>query len=192
MRFSDIQNKFSSTLNIIKKGQILGPILGDKGFYILKVNDIDHNKENIITEYYIQHCLIKPSLILTDKESKKNIFNIYKNIKKGIYSFDYAVQNLSNDFSLSSPKGDLGWISTELFDYNFNKLISNLKKNEISKPIKSIFGWHIIKLLNKREVDKFYSFKKKQANNILLDQKIRLEKNKWIEELKNLSYIKIM
>lgn len=191
MRFSDIQNSFSETLNIFKKGQILGPIVGDKGFYIFKVNDI-HNKENIINEFYLQHCLIKPSIVLTDAQSKKYIFNIYENIKKGVYSFDDAVKKFSQDSYTSNKKGDLGWISKEFFSFNSDKEFLFLNKNEISKPIKSIFGWHIFKLLDKRQTDQFYQFQKKQAYNIVLEQKMILEKKNWIKDLKKIAYIKII
>jgi len=190
MHFLDLQNNFPKTLNIFKKGQILGPFFKNKGFYILKVNDIKNSTENIITELYMQHCLIKPSIILTDRDAKKSILNIYKKIKKGIYSFDYAVKNLSNDFYSSNKKGDLGWISSEFF--NWNKELLHLNKNEISQPIKSNFGWHIFKLLDKREVDQFYNFKKKEAYKILFNQKMILEKNNWIEDLKKMAYIKII
>ncbi|WAI18652.1 MAG: peptidylprolyl isomerase [Buchnera aphidicola (Acyrthosiphon caraganae)] len=192
MRFLDIQNCFVETLNIFKKGQIIGPLLGDKGFYILKINDIDKNRENITTEFYMQHCLIKPSIIQTDIESKRNIFNIYENIKKGVYSFDDAVKNLSHDFYSSNKKGDLGWVSKKSFSFDLDKEFLYLNKNEISKPIKSNFGWHIFKLLDKRQVDEFYNFKKKQAYNILLNKKMILEKHNWIEELKKIAYIKII
>ncbi|QCI20293.1 peptidylprolyl isomerase [Buchnera aphidicola (Brachycaudus cardui)] len=192
MNFQDIQNSFSNAFNIIEKGQILGPILGNKGLYIFKVNNINNNQENVITEFYIQHCLIKPSIILTDLESKNNILDIYKNIKKGIYSFDYAVKNFSQDFYSSNKNGDIGWISEESFNSNVNKVLLSLKKNEISKPIKSNFGWHIVKLLDKRQVDKFYHLKRREAYNILFLQKMTLEKRHWIENLKHLSYIKII
>ncbi|QCI20878.1 peptidylprolyl isomerase [Buchnera aphidicola (Hyperomyzus lactucae)] len=191
MHFPDVQKVFSNKLNISEKGQILGPILGNKGFYILKVNDI-HNKENIVTDFYIQHCLVKPSAVLTNSESKKHIFNIYEKIKKGVYTFDYAVRNLSHDFYSSKKNGDLGWISKELFDVDLNKKLLYLNKNEISRPIHSRFGWHIIKLINKREVDQFYKFKRKEAYNILLEKKMILEKNNWIKDLKNISYINII
>ncbi|QCI15831.1 peptidylprolyl isomerase [Buchnera aphidicola] len=191
MYFKDFQNNFSETLKVFKKGQILGPILGKKGFYIFKINDIKNNK-NIITEFYIQHLLIKPSITLTNSESKKYIFNIYKNIKKEVYTFDYAVKNFSHDIYSSQKKGDLEWISTELFNAEFNKELSYLNKYEISKPIKSNFGWHIVRLLRKRIVDKIYNLKKQEAYNILLEKKMITEKYNWIKDLKNSSYIKIL
>ncbi|WP_295165174.1 peptidylprolyl isomerase [uncultured Buchnera sp.] len=192
MRYSDIQKNFSDVVNVFKKGQILGPFLKNKGFYILKVNDIVNNEEEIINEFYVQHCLIKPSLILTDEESKKNIFNIYKNIKKGMYSFDNAVKKLSHDFHTSNKHGDLGWISKEFFSSNIDKEFLFLNRNQISKPIRSPFGWHIFKLLDKRQTDKFYNFQKQKAYNILLNQKMILEKQNWINDLKNNAYIKII
>ncbi|CAL4326203.1 Chaperone SurA [Buchnera aphidicola (Brachycaudus tragopogonis)] len=192
MNLQDIKNVFSDFVEISEKGQILGPFLSDKGFYIFKVNDIHNNKENIITEFYIQHCLIKPSIIKTDLESKNNILEIYKNIKSGVYSFDYAVKNLSQDVYSSNKNGDIGWISKEFFNDDFNKVLMCLKKNEISKPIKSNSGWHIVKLLDKRQIDTFYRVKKKEAYNILFLQKTALEKQQWIKDLKNVSYIKII
>ncbi|QIQ41744.1 MAG: peptidylprolyl isomerase [Buchnera aphidicola (Microlophium carnosum)] len=192
MNWLNIQNSFSKTVNIVKKNQILGPFRENKGFYILKVNDIKNNKENIKTEFYMQHCLIKPSVILTDLEAKKHIFNIYKNIKQGIYSFDDAVKNLSHDSYSSNKKGDIGWISQNSLNLNLNKEFLHLNTNEISRPIKSNIGWHIFKLLDKRQVHQFDSFQKQQVYNIILNHKIILEKHHWVEELKKNSYIKII
>nr|WP_301182277.1 peptidylprolyl isomerase [Buchnera aphidicola] len=188
----NLKKIFLNKLEIVKKNQILGPILGLKGFYILKVNKIKKNsKENFITEFHIQHCLIRPSVILNNKQAKKDIFYIYNNIKNKKYSFDYAVKKLSHDVYSSNKEGDLGWISTDLFNDGFNKFLRNLKKNEISTPIKSNFGWHIIKLLDVRQVDKNDKIDKDLAYRILLEKKIKKERSNWIRELKKSSYIKI-
>ncbi|MBZ2279856.1 peptidyl-prolyl cis-trans isomerase, partial [Buchnera aphidicola] len=82
--------------------------------------------------------------------AKNKIFDIYNNIKNNVYSFDYAVKNFSNDSYSHNKKGDLGWISLETLDKNFQNLLINLKNNQVSCPIKSDAGWHIIKLLNNR------------------------------------------
>ncbi|CAL4319975.1 peptidylprolyl isomerase [Buchnera aphidicola] len=180
-------------VNIIKKGQILGPILGKDGFYIFKVDNIVENtKNNLINEFHIQHCLIRPSVILTNKKAKEDIFYIYKNIKNRTYSFDYAVENLSHDVYSSHKKGDLGWISSNFFNSDVNKILKNLKINDITHPIQSRFGWHIIKLLEIRERNKQDTLDRDSAYQILLKDKIKIEKDKWIEELKNSSYIKIL
>jgi peptidyl-prolyl cis-trans isomerase SurA len=179
-------------LKIIKKNQILGPILGLKGFYILKINKIENeNKENLTTEFHIQHCLIRPSVILDDKQAKNSIYYIYNNIKNKKYSFDYAVQKLSHDVYSSHKKGDLGWISTDFFSNDFRNFLTDLRKNEISKPIKSNFGWHIIKLLDIRQVDKSNRIDKNLVYRFLLEKKIKKERYNWIRQLKKSSYIKI-
>ncbi|QIE01884.1 peptidylprolyl isomerase [Buchnera aphidicola (Uroleucon sonchi)] len=191
MSLFDIHHQLSHKLNITKKGEILGPILGSKGFYILKIHDINKNEKHIVTEFHIQHCLIKSSS-LNDSENKKRILNIYENIQKGMYSFDYAVKHFSDDSDISDKTGDLGWVSKELLHTNFNKLELKFNKNHISKPIKSHFGWHIFKLLDTRQVNQFYNFKKQQAYRILLTHKKILAKQEWIRDLKKISYIKII
>ena len=74
---------------------------------------------------------------------------------------------------------------------NFKMVLLNLHDKQISKPIKSNFGWHIFQLLEKRKIDKFYKIKKHQAHKILLFRKIELERKKWIKDLIRTAYIKI-
>lgn len=192
MKFINLQKMFLNNLNITKKGEVLGPFLEKKGFYILKVDDIENKKENIITEFHIQHCLIKFSPIKDNNEVKKNIFKIYNDLKQRRYNFDYVTKNLSDDINLSSKKGDLGWIEYHLFDDNFKKALIPLKNNDISYPVKSDLGWHLLRLLNRRKIDQYYKIEKNKAYRILLNYKMLIERDKWIKELVRLSYIHIL
>ncbi|CAL4319820.1 Chaperone SurA [Buchnera aphidicola (Protaphis terricola)] len=188
----NLRKLFFDKLYIFKKNQILGPILGKKGFYILKVNDIKNNHiEKIETEFHIQHILIRPSIILKEIEAKKNIFKIYHAMKLKRYSFEYAVKNFSHDMYSIHKKGDLGWLSKRLLNYSFKNILINLNINEISKPIKSSIGWHIIKLLGKRKVDQTWKLEKEKIYQILLKDEIKKVKKSWIQELKDTSYIDI-
>lgn len=189
---SDIQKIFPNMFNLFKKGQIISIFVEKKGFYIFQIHDIKNNEENIIKEFHIQHLLIKPSIILSETAAKKKISYIYENITKGIYSFDYAVKNLSHDFYSSNKKGDLGWVSNKFFNNNFMNVLNNLNKNHISKPIRSSFGWHIVKLLDTRETDEFYQNKSSQVYRFLLNKKMISERYKWIQDLKKMSFIKII
>ncbi|QCI16975.1 peptidylprolyl isomerase [Buchnera aphidicola (Aphis helianthi)] len=183
---------FCNKIHITQKNKILGPILGPKGFYIIKVDDIENNSsKKIITEFHIQHCLIRPSIYLNNIQAKKDIFEIYNNIKTKNYSFQYAVKNLSHDVYSSHKKGDLGWISNKSFDGVFKNVLKHLNKQEISKPIKSSIGWHIIKLLEKRQIDETWKIEKEKIYKNLLQHKIKIEKTNWINKLKQLSYINI-
>ncbi|ALD15104.1 hypothetical protein IX46_00730 [Buchnera aphidicola (Aphis glycines)] len=188
----NLKKIFPSTLNIFKNNQVLGPVLGEKGFYIIKVNNIENNSiKKIITEFHIQHCFICPSIILDDIQAKKDIFKIYNNIKINNYSFEHAVENFSCDFYSSHKKGDLGWISNKSFDGAFKNILKNLHNNEISKPIRSKYGWHIIRLLETRQIDERWKIEKEKIYQMLLQHNITKEKNNWIEKMKNSSYINI-
>ncbi|QCI18702.1 peptidylprolyl isomerase [Buchnera aphidicola] len=190
-----LKKLFSNKLYISKRNEVLGPILGKKGWYIVKVENIKNNSLNktnkTTTEFHIQHCLVHPSTILSDEQAKKDIFAIYNDIKTKHYSFEYAVSNFSHDINSSHKKGDLGWISNKSFDRSFKNTLKNLNENEISKPIKSKFGWHIIKLLKKRRINEHWKLEKEKIYETLLQRKIKLEKINWINKLKNSSYINI-
>ncbi|QCI24239.1 peptidylprolyl isomerase [Buchnera aphidicola (Muscaphis stroyani)] len=192
MNFNDVQNMLSHHLKFSKKGETLGPFLGSKGFYIIKVNDAKNYPEKYIKEFHIQHCLIKFSPILHEEEVKKSIFNIYNNIIKKVYNFDFAVKNFSHDFYSSRKKGDLGWISSLSLNPEFNNILLNLKINETSKPIKSELGWHIVKVLDKRDINYSLKIKKDKIYQMLLTKKIKFLRDKWIQELKKLAFIEVI
>lgn len=186
----NIRELFIDKLNILNTNQILGPVLGKKGFYIVKVNNIENkNIKKIITEFHVQHCFIPTSTILHKEQAKKDIFKIYNNIKTKKYSFEYAVKNFSHDVYSSHKKGDLGWISDTVFDSVFEKFLKNLHTNTISQPIQSKFGWHILKVLETRQIDEKWKREKEKIYQMLLQREIKKEKNNWIEKLKKLSYI---
>ncbi|CAL4319654.1 Chaperone SurA [Buchnera aphidicola (Cavariella theobaldi)] len=190
--FFDLQKKFSNSLNIIKKGDILGPFLEKNGFYILKIHDIETPKKNIITECHLQQFFMPFSPIIKNEIIKKNIFHIYKKLKKGIYNFNYVVKNFSNHKNISNKKGDLGWILYDALDNNVKKIVIHLKNNKITSPIQSNIGWHIFKKLNERKVNTCYLIEKNKAYNILLKYKITTAREQWIKELVRLSYVSII
>ncbi|AWH90625.1 peptidylprolyl isomerase [Buchnera aphidicola (Melanaphis sacchari)] len=188
----DVQKNFSSKIDFLREGQVLGPIVNTKGIYIFKIDRIIDNEEKVVNEFHIQHCLIRPSIILSDIEAKEKIFKIYNNIKSNNYSFDYAIKFLSHDVYSSKKKGDLGWIQKDFFDGISGNILFFLKKNNISKPVKSKFGWHIIKLLDIRKINSNFNLEKDRIRFFLLKHKLQKEKEKWIKELKDISYIKIV
>lgn len=94
-------------------------------------------------EVHARHILVK-----TEDEAKK----IESKLKKG-GDFEKIAKEESQDKSSGASGGDLGWFTADKMVPEFAKAAFALKKGEISSPVKSDFGWHIIKLEDRRKAN---------------------------------------
>ena len=134
-------------------------------------------KKSTVTEDEIQllyeerkESLVEPEQrylkqILVQDVKKAN--SIYDNLKKG--DFTKIAKTKAN---LSEADIDLGWNTKNELPDEIVDVVFNLKKNEISKPIESTFGWHIVKLIDKKDKNEvtYEEVKNSFKNEILLDK----------------------
>jgi len=163
-KIEELPTLFSQALSSAKKGDIVGPIRSGVGFHILKVNDLRGESKNIsVTEVHARHILLKPSPILTDDQARQKIEQIAADIKSGKTTFAAAAKQFSDDPGSANQGGDLGWASPEIYDPAFRDALLKLQKGQVSAPVHSSFGWHLIQLLDARQVDKTDAAQKERA-----------------------------
>ncbi|EPR5565078.1 peptidylprolyl isomerase, partial [Proteus mirabilis] len=88
--------------------------------------------------------------------------------------------------------GELGWSMPDIYDPAFRDALMRLNKNELSQPVRSNFGWHLIELEDTRSVDKTDAANKEQAYRLLFNRKFNEEVQNWMQELRAGAYVKIM
>jgi peptidyl-prolyl cis-trans isomerase SurA len=134
-----------------QKGSVSKIIRTRFGYHILKVNDVRDNRGEVTVAHIM---ILNPKPEDADQDKAKNtIDDIYSKIQQG-EKFEDLAKQFSEDKSSSSKGGVLnkfasGQLSSEAFE---NVAFSLIKPDEISKPIPSQFGWHIIKLIQKHPV----------------------------------------
>ncbi|MEZ5691538.1 MAG: peptidylprolyl isomerase [Rickettsiales bacterium] len=127
---------------------------------------------------------VKAKHILVDSEEEAN--KIYDSLKKG-GDFDKIAKEKSADKGTGVNGGDLGWFAQDKMVPEFSNAAFKLKKGEISKPVKSAFGWHIIKLEDRRPL-KIASFEESKP---VLEAQIKNDKLKqYVEGLLKKASIK--
>lgn len=190
----DFPSLFSEQLKTANKGDIIGPICSGVGFHILKVNDIrNSNKKMLITEMHIRHILLKSSVIMTDKQAQEKLQSIRQEIKSGKTDFSVIAREISEDSRSAQQGGDLGWIANDYrHEYDFLDALGRLKKDDISQPIHSSLGWHLIQLIDRRIVDRTDKILKEQAYQMLIKRKFLEELQPWLQELRATTYVKIL
>ncbi|KGD83270.1 periplasmic chaperone for outer membrane proteins SurA [Pantoea sp. PNA 14-12] len=192
-KIEELPTLFAQALATAKKGDIVGPIRSGVGFHILKVNDLRGESKNIsVTEVHARHILLKPSPIMTDDQARAKLEQIAADIRSGKTTFAAAAKQFSDDPGSANQGGDLGWTSPEVFDPAFRDALLRLKKGEISQPVHSSFGWHLIQLLDTRQVDKTDAAQKERAYRMLFNRKFAEEAQTWMQEQRAGAYVKIL
>ncbi len=192
-KLQELPTLFAQALSTAQKGQIIGPIRSGVGFHILKVNDIrGDNKTVSVTEVHARHILLKPSVVMTDDQARAKLEQVAADIRSGKAKFADEAKQLSQDPGSANQGGDLGWASPDMYDPAFRDALMNLKKGELSAPVHSSFGWHLIQLVDTRQVDKTDAAQKERAYRMLFNRKFSEEAQTWMQEQRANAYVKIL
>ncbi|NIF33208.1 peptidylprolyl isomerase SurA [Enterobacter sp. Cy-643] len=192
-RIQELPSIFAQALSTAKKGDIIGPIRSGVGFHILKVNDMRGQNQNIsVTEVHARHILLKTSPILNDTQARQKLEQIAADIKSGKTTFAAAAKSFSDDPGSANQGGDLGWAATDIYDPAFRDALQKLNKGQMSAPVHSSFGWHLIELLDTRKVDRTDAAQKDRAYRMLFNRKFSEEAQTWMQEQRASAYVKII
>ncbi|MBK0016116.1 peptidylprolyl isomerase SurA [Kosakonia cowanii] len=192
-RIQELPSVFAQALSTAKKGDVLGPIRSGVGFHILKVNDLRGQSKSIsVTEVHARHILLKPSPIMTDDQARTKLEEIAADIKGGRTTFANAAKEFSQDPGSANQGGDLGWAAADIYDPAFRDALMKLKRGQMSGPVHSSFGWHLIEMLDSRNVDKTDAAQKDRAYRMLMNRKFSEEAATWMQEQRASAYVKIL
>ncbi|OSN08721.1 peptidylprolyl isomerase [Lonsdalea iberica] len=192
-KLQELPTLFAESLVQAQKGQIVGPIRSGVGFHILRVNDIRGEDKTVsVTEMHARHILLRPSVVMTDDQARAKLLEVARQIKSGGTTFAAQARQLSQDPGSANQGGDLGWSSPDVYDPVFRDALLKLHKGEISQPVHSSFGWHLIQLMDTRQVDKTDAAQKERAYRMLFNRKFAEEAQTWMQEKRAAAYVKVL
>ncbi|WCE29399.1 peptidylprolyl isomerase SurA [Vibrio sp. SCSIO 43137] len=189
MRKEEMPTIFADQITTQTKGAVIGPFRSGVGFHILKIDNVKGLETVAVTEINSRHILIKPSVILSDDGAKQQLIEITERIKNGEASFAQLATQYSQDPGSAAQNGELGYQTADIYVPEFKHQIETLTVGEISEPFKTVHGWHIVEVLDKREVDKTDTAQKNKAYRILFNRKFNEEASAWIQEMKAGAFI---
>lgn len=163
-------------------------IRSPSGFHILKLVEIRGQQKNIITQTHARHILIQTSSVVSNAEARQKLDVLRERILDG-EDFAELARIHSEDKGSGSKGGDLGWANPGNFVAAFEGEMSKLSKGDISKPFKSRFGWHILQVLERRNIDNSASFNRDNARMILRKRKKEQVTKQWLRRLRDEAYV---
>ncbi len=186
---AQIPPDFLSILQALKPGEVSNVLRSNTGFHIFKLVDKrSTDQPTIIDETHARHILIKTNELVSDADAKKRLEQIRTKILDGSASFEDMAKKYSDDSS-ASKGGDLGWLSPGETVPEFEQAMNALKPGEISEPIKSPFGYHLIQVLERRQKDVTDQKRRLVARQAIQQRKSEEAQTEWLRELRDRAYV---
>ncbi len=187
---SDLPTLFVDALKKIEVGTLTPILRSPNGFHILKlINKKGSSGPLVVEQTHVRHILIKLSEISSETEGRQKLIGIKERLENGIKFEDLAKQ-YSEDPSANNG-GDLGWINPGDTVPEFEKTMKQLNANQISDPIKTPFGWHLIQVLERRSQDMSKESARMQARQQIKMRKSEEAYQDWLQELRDRSFVEL-
>jgi peptidyl-prolyl cis-trans isomerase SurA len=172
----------------MKPGDVSGVLRSPAGFHIIKLAEKRALSNQVLVEQVrARHILIRLSEIVGEQEARRRLDGMRRKIVAGADFADVA-KSQSEDAS-SARGGDLGWLSPGDTVPEFEQAMTALAPGEVSQPVRSPFGWHLIQVLEKRKEDLTRERERQVAR-----QSIRVRKGDeaftdWVRQLRDRAFV---
>ena len=186
---SEIPSLFEKEIISMEKGEVSNPIKSGAGFHLIKLTDLRGDAIQIEKQSLVQHILIETSEIRSPKQAKDLINSLYERAKNE----DLAIlaRVYSDDPGSKMDGGKLDWAPEGVYDKAFEKVIKKSEINVISEPFESAFGWHILKVLERREKNITNDIVKDKAFGAIFNRKFQEQLQNTLEEIRAEAFVDI-
>ncbi len=174
----------------LRVGGLAGPVRSGAGFHILKV--VEKRQAGMpdaaITQTHARHILLRLTPQLSEAAAVEKLAGLRKRILAGQADFAALARENSEDGS-AKEGGDLGWANPGLFVPEFEKVMNGLASNQISEPLVSRFGVHLVQVLERRETQLSPRDQREMARNVLREKKQNEAYVLWAQEVRGRAYV---
>jgi peptidyl-prolyl cis-trans isomerase SurA len=187
----EIPTLFVDQIGKMQLGDVSDPIRSPSGFHIIKMLELKGSMDNhMITKTKVRHILVKTNELVDDAEAKKRLLALKDRIADGD-DFAALARAHSDDKGSALKGGSLDWVGPGDLVKPFEEAMAKLGDNEISEPVQTQFGWHIIQVLGRENKDNSSEFKKNLVRDAIRKRKIEEETELWIRRLRDEAFVEI-
>lgn len=187
---AELPSLFADAVLDMKVGEVSSPLKSGAGFHILKLIDKRGNTVKFLDQTLARHILVQPSEIRTENQAEELINSIYQRLVEG-EDFKQLARQFSEDPGSKMDGGELGWSNPGDYDPAFEQTLNATEIGQLSEPVKSSFGWHIIEVMDRRNEDVSQEEQKNRAYQIIFKRKFEQELQSTLIELRAEAYVDI-
>jgi len=181
---------FSDEIRKMNPGDVSGILRSAGGFHIVKLADKrNRNQPMVVEQTHARHILVKVNETTSEAERKARIERLRDRLVGGA-KFEEVARGNSEDAS-SARGGDLGWISPGDTVPDFERAMNALGVDELSQPVRTPFGWHLIQVIERRKQDITQDKRRDQARLAIRQRKSDEQFEEFIRQLRDRTYVEI-
>lgn len=184
----ELPSLFADEVPNLAIGQISKLLRSGSGFHLVLLADKKSEETHLVKQTLASHILIKTNELTTDEDAEKRLKQLLERILNGDDFADLARAH-SDDTGSAIDGGSLGWASPGVMVTEFEEKMNELSNDEVSEVFKSRFGWHIIKVYDRREQNMAEEYKRNKARSQIRSRKISEELENWLRQLRDEAYI---
>ena len=188
-KLDDLPTLFSNVAPSLAAGQTADPIRSDSGFHIIYMAE-KRGGEQMVAQTEVRHILIKPSEIMTDDQARELVTELKARALAG-EDFGDLAREYSEDIGSAQEGGELGWTSPGQMVPEFDAAMQKTAIDEISAPIRTQFGWHILQVEGRRENDMTNEATRAKAMDHLHNRKYQEELDAWLRQIRDEAFVDI-
>lgn len=181
---------FVEATQALNAGGLAGPVRSGAGFHILKVLEKRQAgmPDAVVTQTHARHILLRLAPQLNEAAAVEKLAGFKKRILAGQADFAALARESSDDGS-AKEGGDLGWANPGMFVPEFEKVMNSLAPNQISDPLVSRFGVHLLQVLERRETQLSQREQREMVRNLLSEKKKNEAYALWVQEIRGRAYV---
>ena len=182
---------FIESTRSLKPGEVAGPVRSGAGFHVLKVLErktSTPSADATVTQTRARHILLRPSRQLTPQAATEQMRNWRNDIVSGKADFATLAREHSQDGSAKAG-GDLGWANPGLFVPEFERAMNALAPGEVSEPLTSRFGVHLIQVMERRQATLGINEKRDAARPQVREAMLDRAYAEWARDLRAKAYV---
>jgi peptidyl-prolyl cis-trans isomerase SurA len=181
---------FVPAVKDLRSGSVASQLVrSGAGFHVLKV--IDRRDGAVMVEQTrARHILLRPSAQLSADAAAARLREYKQQIEAGRATFTQLARDNSEDGS-AAQGGDLGWAAPGQFVPEFEAVMKTLALSQISDPVTSRFGVHMIQVTERRQVAVDRKQQREIARNLLREQKFETAYADWLREVRARAYVEV-
>ena len=190
-KLAEIPSLFADVITKMKVGDISSLVRSPSGFHIIKLAEKrDNEPQHIVTQTRARHILLQVDEVQSNEEVKTRILQLKQRIDSG-ESFEKIATSNSQDKGSAGAGGDLGWIDPGVMVKEFEEALNQLEVNQVSEPVKTQFGWHLIKVEERRKYDNTEQFMKNTARQYIQEQKRGPALDNWLRQIRDEAFVEL-